>query len=79
MKPILQQVSIRQVRQSIVLRQMGHFYSDGSRNRYVVENDYRPCRNPLPIMDWCSRIINRKFGTVSTTEDAMWRESDGLV
>jgi hypothetical protein len=62
-----------------VVPHMGHFYPYGSRNRYVMENDYGPCSNPLPVMDWCSRIINRKFSAVATTENTMRCNSNGLV
>jgi len=44
-----------------------------------MENDDSAGRDPLLVMDWSNRIINRKFGAVSATEDAIWSESDGPV
>jgi hypothetical protein len=79
MNPILEKGTIGQIRQSIVLRQMRHFYTDSSGNRHVMENDDGPGSDSLPVMNWRSRVINRKFSAVATTEDAIWRKSDGLV
>jgi hypothetical protein len=56
----------------------GTFLFLGSGYRYDMENDEQRRSRSL-VGHGLEQIINRKFGAVSATEDAIWRESDGPV
>src|ERR1700736_1425876 len=58
---------------------MRHFYRHRSSHRHIVENNNSSGGHPVAVMDWSSGIIYGKFSPVAPTENAIWRESNGLV
>src|SRR5580704_15391304 len=65
---ISQQGSVRQIRENIVLGQMGHLHSHRPWREYVVENDYGSGHQPISIMDGGSRNFDGRFRPVASNE-----------
>src|ERR1700719_2526754 len=76
---IFEERSVGQIRENIVLCQMGHLQSHCRSLGYAAENDNRPGQHPLTIMDRGGGILDGTFLPVAPNENTVWRESHGAI
>src|SRR5579863_9527177 len=76
-KPVVQQHSVWQIGEKVMLRQMGHFLSHATRRAHVVENHHGAGYSPQPVVDGCGGILDGYFYLVAPYENAIRSQPRG--
>src|SRR6266436_486517 len=77
--PVVEEHTIGQIREYIVLRGVSHLVRHGPRRAHIMENDHGSNNPPAAVVDRGGGIFNGGFKTVAADEDAVQSESDSSV
>src|SRR5579864_9266783 len=77
--PVVEQHTIGQIREYIVLRGVRHLVRHGPRRAHIVENDNRSYNPAHSVVYRSGGVFNSGFKTVAPDQDAIHSKSDSSI